>query len=36
MADKLRYEQGGHIVLLTLNKPEARSPLSGHDLCETL
>lgn len=36
MSDKLIYEQDGHVVTLTLNMPEARNPLTDHDLCDAI
>ncbi|MBY6142179.1 crotonase/enoyl-CoA hydratase family protein [Leisingera daeponensis] len=36
MTDKLLYEQNGHVVTLTLNMPEARNPLTDHDLCDAI
>lgn len=36
MTDKLLYQQDGHVVTLTLNMPEARNPLTDHDLCDAI
>lgn len=36
MTDKLLFEQDGHVVTLTLNMPEARNPLTDHDLCDAI
>lgn len=36
MTDKLLLEQDGAIVTLTLNMPEARNPLTDHDLCDAI
>lgn len=36
MTDKLLYELNGHVVTLTLNMPEARNPLTDHDLCDAI
>lgn len=36
MADKLRYEQDGHVVTLTFNMPETRNALTDHDLCDAI
>lgn len=36
MSDKLLYEQDGAVVTLTLNMPEARNPLTDHDLCDAI
>lgn len=34
MADKLLYEQDGHIVTLTLNQPELRNPITDTDFVD--
>ncbi|MCV2865365.1 enoyl-CoA hydratase-related protein [Albidovulum sediminicola] len=36
MTEKLICEQDGHVVTLTLNMPEARNPLTDHDLCDAI
>ena len=36
MADKLLYDQDGHIVTITLNMPETRNALTDHDLCSDI
>lgn len=36
MTEKLIYAQDGHVVTLTLNMPEARNPLTDHDLCDAI
>ena len=36
MSDKLLYQQEGGIVVLTLNQPESRNPISGEDMIDAL
>ncbi|MBV6272276.1 crotonase/enoyl-CoA hydratase family protein [Alcaligenaceae bacterium CGII-47] len=36
MSGPLRYEQNGHIVTLTLNRPESRNPISEPDMIDAL
>ncbi|MBK0399564.1 crotonase/enoyl-CoA hydratase family protein [Limibaculum sp. M0105] len=36
MAEKLLYEQDGHVVTLTFNMPETRNALTDHDLCDAI
>ena len=34
MSEPLLYEQEGHVVTLTLNRPESRNPISEHDMID--
>lgn len=36
MNDAIVYEQHGHVVTLTLNRPETRNPISEPDMIEAL
>jgi enoyl-CoA hydratase/carnithine racemase len=36
MSDPLLYEQQGHVVTLTFNRPEARNPMSGDDMIDAV
>ncbi|MCB1972322.1 MAG: crotonase/enoyl-CoA hydratase family protein [Geminicoccaceae bacterium] len=36
MSGKLLVEQDGHTVIITLNIPELRNPLTDHDLCNEI
>ena len=36
MSDKLKYEQDGHVVTLTLNMPETRNALTDQDLAAAI
>ena len=34
MSDKLKYEQDGHVVTLTLNQPETMNAITDPDMVE--
>jgi len=36
MGDPVLYEQEGHVVILTLNRPEARNPVSDGDMVDAI
>lgn len=36
MAEKLLYEQDGHVVTITFNMPETRNALTDQDLCDAI
>ena len=36
MSDKLKYEQDGHVVTLTLNQPETMNAITDPDMVEAM